>query len=147
MHVYAYVYVCACVCSNSYLKSLSQLKTKFTWDHHGVGEKIYSNDSGQLLFFILILSAPGSGAFSGAFTTNLAQQCRAFSGAFTTNLARQCRAFSRALKIEKLKAPLFRGPKGAGATNDGCINSLWSLSHILHICKKCKFKHACSSTQ
>ena len=33
-------------------------------------------------------------------------------GLFTTNLARQCRAFSRALKIEKLKAPLFRGPEG-----------------------------------
>ena len=47
------------MCSNSSLKSLSQLKTKFMWDHHGVGEKIYSNDSGQLLFFILILSAPG----------------------------------------------------------------------------------------
>ena len=94
------------MCSNSSLKSLSQLKTKFTWDHHGIGEKVYSNDSGQLLFFILILSAPGAGAFSGDFTTNL---------------ARQCRAFSRALKIEKLKAPLFRGPKGAGATNDWCI--------------------------
>ena len=35
----------------------------FTWDHHGIGEKIYSNDSGQLLFFILILSAPGGGGF------------------------------------------------------------------------------------
>ena len=69
-------------------------------------EKIYSNDSGQLLFFILILSAPGAGAFSGDFTTNL---------------SRQCRAFSRALKIGKLKAPLFRGPEGAGATNDWCI--------------------------
>ena len=45
-----------------------------------------------------------------------------FSGDFTTNLTRQCRAFSRALKIEKLKAPLFRGPEGAGATNDWCIN-------------------------
>ena len=56
--------------------------------------------------FILILSAPGAGAFSGDFTTNL---------------ARQCRAFSRALKIEKLKAPLFRGPEGAGATSDWCI--------------------------
>ena len=94
------------MCSNSSLKSLIQLKTKFTWDHHGIGEKIYSNDSGQLLFFILILSAPVGGAFSGDFTTNL---------------ARQCRAFSRALKIEKLKAPPFRGPEGAGATNDWCI--------------------------
>ena len=33
------------------------------WDHHGIGEKIYSNDSGHLLFFILILSAPGGGGF------------------------------------------------------------------------------------
>ena len=41
-----------CVCPNSALKSLSQMKTKFTWDHHGIEEKIYSNDSGQLLFFI-----------------------------------------------------------------------------------------------
>ena len=45
----------------------------------------------------------------------------AFSGDLTTNLARQCRAFSRALKIEKLKAQLFRGPEGGGATNDWCI--------------------------
>ena len=100
------MYTCACVCSNSSLKSLSQLKTQFTWDHHGIGEKIYSNDSGQLLFFILILSAPGAGTFSRDFTTNLVRQCRAFSGA---------------LKIEKLKAPLFRGLEGAGATNDWCI--------------------------
>ena len=94
------------MCSNSSLKSLSQLKAKFTWDHHGVGEKSYSNDSGQLLFFILILSAAGGGGFSGNFTTNLVRQCRAFSGA---------------LIIERLKAPLFRGPEGAGATNDWCI--------------------------
>ena len=103
------------MCSNSSLKSLGQLKTKFTWENHGIGEKIYSNDSGQLLFLILILSAPGAGAFSGDFTTNL---------------ARQCRAFSRALKIEKLKAPLFRGPKGAGATNDWCINTHINLLSI-----------------
>ena len=45
----------------------------------------------------------------------------AFCGAFTTNVAPQRRAFSRALEIEKLKAPLFRGPEGAGATNDWCI--------------------------
>ena len=91
------------MCSDSSLTSLRQLKTKFTWDHHGIREKIYSNGSGIL---ILILCAPGAGAFSGDFTTNL---------------ARQCRAFSRALKIEKLKAPLFRGPEGTGATNDWCI--------------------------
>ena len=97
------------MCANSSLKSLSQLKTKFTWDHHRIGEKIYSNASGQLLFFILISSAPGA---------------EAVSGDFTTNLARQCRALSRALKIEKLKAPLFRGPEGAGATNDWCI--IWT---------------------
>ena len=57
------VHVFACVCSNSSLKLLNQLKTKFTWDHHGIGEKIYSSNSGQLLFFILILSAPGGGGF------------------------------------------------------------------------------------
>ena len=95
------------MCSNSSLKSLSQLQTEFTWDHHGIGENIYLNDLGQLLFFMSILSAPGA---------------RAFSGDFTTNLARQCRAFSRALKIEKLKALLFRGPEGAGAINDWCIS-------------------------
>ena len=54
------------MCSNSSLKLLSQLKTKFTWDHHGIGENIYSSNSGQLLFFILILSALG--AFSRDFT-------------------------------------------------------------------------------
>ena len=51
------------VYSNSSLKSRSQQKTKFTWHHHGIGVKIYSNDSGQLFFFILILSAPGGGGF------------------------------------------------------------------------------------
>ena len=61
------------------------------------------------VFIILILSVPGAGAFSADFTTNL---------------TRQCRAFSRALSIEKLKDPLFRGPEGAGATNDWCIKLL-----------------------
>ena len=51
------------VCSNSSLTSLSQLKTKFTWDHQGIEEKINSNDSGQLWFFVLVLSAPGGGGF------------------------------------------------------------------------------------
>ena len=55
---------------------------------------------------VLILSSPGAGAFSGGFTTNL---------------ARQCRAFSRGLKIEKLKAPLFRGPEGPGLQMTGAL--------------------------
>ena len=42
----------------------------------------------------------------------------ALSRDFTTNLAPQYKAFSRALKIEKFKAPLFRGPEGAVDTND-----------------------------
>ena len=41
---------------------------------------------------------------------------------FTINLYPQCRAFSRVLKTEKLKAPLFPGPVGAGTTNDWCIS-------------------------
>ena len=44
-----------------------------------------------------------------------------FSWDFTTSLAPECRAFSRALKIEKLKAPLIPGPEGAVDTNDWCI--------------------------
>ena len=71
------------------------------------------------MFFIIILSALGGAG--------------AFSGDFTTNLARQCRAFSRALKIEKLKAPLFRGPEGAGATNDWCIRLLRPASSFDHM--------------
>ena len=72
----------------------------------------------KLLSHILVLSEqlpavvphycqpPGAGALSRDFTTNLAPQCRAFSGA---------------LKNEKLNAPLFLGPRGAGDTNDWCI--------------------------
>ena len=105
------------MCSDSSLTSLRQLKTKFTWDHHGIGENIYSHGSG--IFYFNFVCPLGAGAFSGDFTTNL---------------ARQCRAFSRALKIEKLKAPLFRGPEGTGATNDWCITNkceLLSQSQIL----------------
>ena len=100
------MWVCMCMCVFKFFFEF----TEPTEDKVHVGqprdrEKIYSNDSGQLLFFILILSGT-------------------FSGDFTTNLARQYGAFSRALKIEKLKPPLFRGPKGAGATNDWCISGI-----------------------
>ena len=56
--------------------------------------------------FFIIVNLQGAGAFSRDFTVNLSLQCR---------------AFSRALKTEKLKAPLFPGPIGAGTTNDWCI--------------------------
>ena len=55
----------------------------------------------------------------------------AFRGVFTTNVAPQCWAFSRALEIKKLKAPLFRGPEGAGDTN------YWRIS-----CMICAFVFA-----
>ena len=62
----------------------------------------------QVICCSLFLSVPGrAGAFSRAFTTSLAPECRAFSGA---------------LKIEKLKALLIPGPEGAVDTNDWCIN-------------------------
>ena len=61
----------------------------------------------------------------------------AFCRAFTTNVAPQCRAFSRALEIEKLKAPLFRGPKGAGDTNDWCITEdLFSCRRVFPVPQK-----------
>ena len=68
----------------------------------GQARKVNSNDSGHLLFFIIVSPREG-GAFSRDFTIILAPGCRAFSGA---------------LKIEKLKAPLIPGPEGAGDTND-----------------------------
>ena len=40
---------------------------------------------------------------------------------FTTILASHCRAYSRALEIEKLKAQLFHGPKGAGIHMTGVL--------------------------
>ena len=62
----------------------------------------------------------------------------AFSRDFTINLSPQCRAFSRALKTEKLKAPLFPGPVGAGTINDWCITItnkciMQSLEHYLSV--------------
>ena len=50
----------------------------------------------HLLFFIIVNLRGGGGG--GAFSRD-----------FTINLSPQCRAFSRALKTEKLKAPLFPG--------------------------------------
>ena len=66
---------------------------------------------------------------------------RAFSRGFTKTLARQCRAFTRALKIEKLKAPLFPGPGGAGDANDWCINlNIWEKCPQFYV----SFIHLCN---
>ena len=86
----------------SSLKPLGQLKPNLMWNLHGIGEGSLSNGPGHLLFFIIV-NLRGAGAFSRDFTINLFPQCR---------------AFSRALKTEKLKAPLFPGPVGAGTAND-----------------------------
>ena len=74
----------------------------------------FHQNNSQLLFHIIV-SPWGAGAFSRGFTKTL---------------ARQCWAFSRALKIEKLKAPLFPGPGGAGDANDWCIKELNSKLHL-----------------
>ena len=72
----------------------------------------------QLLFHVIV-SPWGAGAFSRGFTKTL---------------ARQCWAFSRALKIEKLKAPLFPGPGGAGDANDWCIMSILDIMPLITKC-------------
>ena len=74
----------------------------------------FHQNNSQLLFHFIV-SPRGAGAFSRGFTKIL---------------ARQCRAFIRALKIEKLKAPLFPGPGGAGDAIDWCIIRIYSLSHL-----------------
>ena len=99
--------MCLCVCLKSSLKLLGQLaEAKFhvepQWDR---GRKFI-----QMIPVIRCSSFEycqplGAGAFRKAFTTNVAPQCRA-------------------LEIEKLKPTLFRGIKGAGDTNDWCINKV-----------------------
>ena len=99
--------MCVCVCVFQFIfETTGPTEAMFMWNHHGIGEEIHSNDSGHWLFLIQVLSASGGMAFSTAFTTKVAPQCR---------------AFSMALKIEKIKAPLLRSPKGAGDTKD-CYN-------------------------
>ena len=70
------VYICV-------FKVLSEttgpMKPKFMWSHDWIGEEYKSNDSGYLLFFIIVSPREG-GAFSRDFTTILAPECRAFSG-------------------------------------------------------------------
>ena len=96
--------VCVCVCSNIFSETTGPTAAKFhvepPWDR---GRKFIQ------MVQVIIVNLLGAGAF-----------CRGF----TINVSPQCRAFSRALKTEKLKAPLFPGP-GAGTTNDWCIIKPW----------------------
>ena len=91
------------VCSKPSLNQLGQLKPNFMWNHIGIGEEsLFKGFRSFVVLQLNIVSLWEAGAFRGAFTTNVAPQCRA-------------------LEIEKLKAPLFRGPEWAGDTNDWCI--------------------------
>ena len=76
----------------------------------------FHQNNSQLLFHFIV-SPWGAGAFSRDFTKIL---------------ARQCRAFIRALKIEKLKAPLFPGPGGAGDAIDWCIMEKISFLYYMY---------------
>ena len=83
----------------------------------------FHQNNSQLLFHIIV-SLWGAGAFSRDFTTNL---------------ARRCPAFTRALKNEKLKAPPFPGPGGAGDTNDWCITPSILLTINQDVLKRSSF--------
>ena len=86
--------------SNIFSETTGPAEAKF----HVEGTKVYSNGPGHLLFFIIVNLRAG-----------------AFSRDFTTDLSPQCRAFSRALKTEKLKAPLFPGPYMLGLQMTGAL--------------------------
>ena len=104
------------VCSKYSLKQLGQLKPNFMWNHNGKSRRKFIQMIPVICCSSFEYCQPlGAGAFRRAFTTNVAPQSR---------------AFSRALEIEMLKALLFRGPEGAGDTNDWCITFCASL------CKK-----------
>ena len=101
-------HICACVCAFKILSEIAgPAEAKFNlepqWDR-----------GGKFIQMIPVICC-------SSFEYYQPLGAGAFRRAFTTNVAPQCRAFSRALEIEKLKAPLFRDPDGAGDTNDWCI--------------------------
>ena len=77
--------------------------------HYGLGEKMESLFKLFRSFVVIrYCQPPGAGVIGRDSTTNLASQCRA-------------------LKIEKLNAPLFPGPEGVGNTNDWYIINRYIL--------------------
>ena len=105
-----YVCVCVCVCSNIFSETTGPIEARFhvepPWDKGREFIQMVQPEVQVICCSSLLAISVGAGAFSRDFTINLSPQCR---------------AFSRALKTEKLKAPLFPGPVGAGTTNDWCI--------------------------
>ena len=90
-------YVCACVCvfkifSETTGPTVAKFHVEPQWDRGGK--------------FIQIIPVICCSSFEYCQPLGAGAFCRAF----TTIVASQCRALSRALEIEKLKAPLFRGP-------------------------------------
>ena len=73
----ACVRACVCVCD------FSQMKPKFMWHQHGIGEKMESLLELIRLFVVIHYCQPrGRCILSRDFTTNLAPQFKAFSMAF-----------------------------------------------------------------
>ena len=95
--------VCVCVCVQiSSLKPLGQLKPNFMWNRHGIGEEsLFKWSRRESRSFVVLhhCQPPGMGGGGG-------RGAESFSRDFTINLSPHCRA----LKTEKLKAPLFPGP-------------------------------------
>ena len=104
--------ICKCTCTFTRMSSSPSLIFQF------------HQNSSQLLFHIMV-SLRGAGAFSRDFTTNLAPQCQAFSGA---------------LKIEKLKAPLFPGLRGPGIQMTCALAAVFYLQESFDVLSKFNFR-------
>ena len=79
------MYACVCVCVFKFFSEITRPLAKFHAEPPW--KKVYSNDSGHLLFFILILSGTFSMAFQFLFIAFLLLSH--FSGIITINICRQ----------------------------------------------------------
>ena len=66
--MYVPVYMCV---FNFFSETTGPMKPKCMWNQNRIGDKVNSNDSGHLLFFIIVSPREG-GAFSRDFTIILA---------------------------------------------------------------------------
>ena len=104
--------MCVCVCVQKFSETTGSIEAKFhvepPWYRGRKFIQMIQAGVQVICCSSLLSTSGGAGGFSRDFTINLSPQCR---------------AFSRALKTEKLKAPLFPGPVVAGTTNDWCMIS------------------------